>query len=186
VRLAGLRAKWLTARGADECSRCGSVGRQLGLKPATACAKRGRPRDRPQAHQCDRRSGSKWCYGTPPLHDRRDARDGGEIGRPGSQYAWTARDADGNPLDGGKNYKLHLPPNIPVKDFWSVILYSNQTRSMTQTDQRFPNVSSQTKGLLINPDGSVDVYFGATAQQAKRRTGCRPSPVMVEHHPASL
>jgi hypothetical protein len=23
VRLAGLRAKWLTARGADECSRCG-------------------------------------------------------------------------------------------------------------------------------------------------------------------
>jgi hypothetical protein len=49
---------------------------------------------------------------------------------------------------------------VPVKDFWSVILYSNQTRSMIQTDQRFPSVSSQTKGLQKNPDGTVDVFFG--------------------------
>jgi hypothetical protein len=54
-----------------------------------------------------------------------------------------------------------------VKDFWSVILYSNQTRSMVQTDQRFPSVSSQQKGLLINPDGSVDVYFGSKAPSGK-------------------
>ncbi|HLN49341.1 MAG TPA: DUF1214 domain-containing protein [Steroidobacteraceae bacterium] len=71
------------------------------------------------------------------------------------------------PLDGGKNYKLHLPPNIPVNDFWSVILYSNQTRSMIQTDQRFPSVSSQTKGLQKNPDGSVDVYLGPQAPIGK-------------------
>jgi hypothetical protein len=97
------------------------------------------------------------------------------VGR-GSQYAWTCRDAQGNPLDGGKNYKLHLPPNIPVKNFWSVILYSNQTRSMIQTDQRFPSVSSQTKGLLVNADGSVDVYFGPKSPPGKEKNWVQTIP----------
>lgn len=51
----------------------------------------------------------------------------------------------------------------PVKDFWSAIVYDNQTRSMLQTDQDFPQVSSLDKGLVVNKDGSVDVYFGPKA-----------------------
>lgn len=81
----------------------------------------------------------------------------------GSQYAVGIVDARGNPLDGGKTYRLRVLPAAPVKDFWSAIVYDNQTRSMLQTDQAFPQVSSLDKGLVVNADGSVDVYFGPEA-----------------------
>ena len=94
----------------------------------------------------------------------------------GSQYPWCCQDADGNPFDGGKNYKLHIPPNVPAKDFWSAIVYDNQTRSMIQTDQQFPSVSSQNKDLQVNSDGSVDVYFGPKSPAGKEANWIQTIP----------
>ena len=84
------------------------------------------------------------------------------VGR-GSQYAAATTDSEGNGLDGGKTYKIHLPPNIPAKNFWSFVVYDNQTRSMLQTDNPHPSIGSQKPGLVVNPDSSVDVWFGPTA-----------------------
>jgi hypothetical protein len=81
----------------------------------------------------------------------------------GSQYAAATTDSEGKPLDGSKTYKIHLPPNIPAKNFWSIVVYDNQTRSMLQTDQQFPSIGSLKKGVVINADSSVDVWFGPTA-----------------------
>ena len=94
----------------------------------------------------------------------------------GSQYAGAFVDAKGNPLDGGKTYRLHMPPNIPAKEFWSFTVYDNQTRSMLQTDQQFPAVGSLTKGLLVNADGSVDVYFGPKAPVGKENNWVQTIP----------
>ena len=56
---------------------------------------------------------------------------------------------DGKPFDGGKTYKVQLPPNMPAKDFWSFVVYDNQTRSMLQTDQQFPSIGSDKKDIVI-------------------------------------
>jgi len=81
----------------------------------------------------------------------------------GSQYAAATTDSEGRPLDGSKTYRIHLPPGIPARNFWSFVVYDNQTRSMLQTDQQFPSISSLKEGVVINKDGSVDVWFGPTA-----------------------
>lgn len=94
----------------------------------------------------------------------------------GSIYPWTALDARNQPLDGGKNYRLRLPPNVPAKNFWSVIVYSGQTRSMVQTDQQFPSLSSQNKSLQLNADGSVDVYFGPKPPAGKESNWVQTIP----------
>lgn len=94
----------------------------------------------------------------------------------GSIYPWIALDANDDPLDGGRNYRLHLPPNVPAKNFWSVIVYSTQTRSMLQTDQQFPSVSSQDEDLLVNADGSIDIYFGPKPPQGKEANWVQTIP----------
>jgi len=88
-----------------------------------------------------------------------------EIVGKGSQYAIAVTDSKGRPLDGSKTYKINMPPNVPARDFWSFVVYDNQTRSMLQTDQQFPSIGSQKEGVVSNLDGSVDVWFGPTAPE---------------------
>lgn len=85
----------------------------------------------------------------------------------GSQYLIGYLDKNNNSLDGSKTYKIHLPPNVPAKDFWSFTVYDNQTRSELQTDQRFPGIDNNASDLKANKDGSYDIYFGPNAPKGK-------------------
>jgi hypothetical protein len=93
----------------------------------------------------------------------------------GSQYAGAMVDSEGRALDGGYTYRLRMPPDVPVKDFWSLVLYDNQTRSMLQTDQPFPSLNSE-RGVEQNADGSTDVYFGPSAPEGKESNWIQTVP----------
>jgi hypothetical protein len=85
----------------------------------------------------------------------------------GSQYAAASKDSQGNAFNGAKTYQLHIPPNVPAKDFWSLVVYDTQTRSELQTGNPFPSLNNQRNAIEENPDGSVDIYFGPQAPEDK-------------------
>jgi hypothetical protein len=47
---------------------------------------------------------------------------------------------------------------------------------MLQTDQQFPAIGSTNKGLVVNADGSVDVYFGPKAPAGKENNWVQTIP----------
>ncbi len=94
----------------------------------------------------------------------------------GSDYAIAFLDGEKNPFDGAKEYKLHIPANVPVNDFWAVTIYDTQTRSLLQTDQQFPTVGSLTEGFKQNEDGSFDVFFSPSPTPGKENNWLQTIP----------
>lgn len=86
------------------------------------------------------------------------------------------KDAEGNTLSGEKKYVFQLPPNIPAKEYWSVIVYDNQTKLIIKNDQRWPSVFPTSKGLVVNHDGSVDVGFGPEIPAGKKNNWIQTIP----------
>ncbi len=80
----------------------------------------------------------------------------------GQRYIQSFKDQDGNWLDGAKNYRLHVPANVPAQQFWSVTVYDNLMRSMTMNHANKAAISSYDK-IKLNDDGSTDLYFGPEA-----------------------
>lgn len=93
----------------------------------------------------------------------------------GSQYLWTPRDGSGAFLDGGKSYRLRIPADIPVKNFWSLVAYDADSRSILRNHQPFPSVSSYTNPES-NSDGSIDVFFGPKARAGQEKNWIQTMP----------
>ena len=58
-------------------------------------------------------------------------------------------DKDGNWLDGGKHYKLTMPADVPVKQFWALTAYDMKTAAFIR-EMPSAGVSSIDKGLEVN------------------------------------
>ncbi|CAK9073371.1 unnamed protein product [Durusdinium trenchii] len=95
----------------------------------------------------------------------------------GSQYALVFRDEKHQAFDGGKCYSLTLPPNVPAKDFWSVVIYDAQHRSMLQTQQLSPARNSvRHPDIKSNPDGSITLWFSPSAPEGKEANWIQTIP----------
>jgi hypothetical protein len=81
----------------------------------------------------------------------------------GQVYMTTKRDSQRRMLRADKNYKLHVPKDVPVGQFWALTLYSENTRRPYDnggTKIRSVNLDSRMKDLKYNDDGSIDLYIG--------------------------
>ncbi|WP_321916094.1 MULTISPECIES: DUF1254 domain-containing protein [unclassified Paraburkholderia] len=94
----------------------------------------------------------------------------------GQRYIASYSDRDGNWLSGGNTYKLHVPPDPPVEQFWSVTAYDEGTRQMVVAAQGRPDLSSRKEDIVKNADGSIDVYFGPTAPPGKEANWIQTVP----------
>ena len=93
----------------------------------------------------------------------------------GQAYLGAYEDKDGNWLEGGSNYTLHIPANPPAVNFWSVTIYDAATRCLIDNKQRNADLSSR-KDLIKNTDGSFDLYFGPEAPAGKEKNWVQTNP----------
>jgi hypothetical protein len=78
-----------------------------------------------------------------------------------SFYLVSAHDSAGQALDGGKNYKLHVPADVPARQYWAATVYDLGTACLIRGLSR-PGLDSFNQAMHKNADGSVDLYFGPT------------------------
>jgi len=81
-------------------------------------------------------------------------------------YLIAGKDKDGAALQGGRTYRLHVPANVPVQQYWSATAYDRQTHALIKNMPRASRASNATE-VQKNADGSVDIYFGAKAPPNK-------------------
>lgn len=84
----------------------------------------------------------------------------------GQFYLISIRDKDNEAYDGGKTYRLRVPPDVPVAQYWSVTAYDRETHALIKNMPRASRASNAAD-LQKNADGSVDIYFGPAAPAGK-------------------
>ena len=104
--------------------------------------------------------------------------------RPATVYLMSLADSEGRPLEAAKTYKLHVPADVPVKQFWALIVYDYATWAFIYNPLERVGLSSYDKSTMkVSPDGSVDIYFGPKAPAGLEANwipteGKRPVPCM--------
>jgi hypothetical protein len=108
---------------------------------------------------------------------------------PATQYLMAMADKDGKLLEAGKLYKLTIPLEMPVKQFWALTVYDRATFGFIYTDSGRTTLSSyDLDKMKKNGDGTVTLYVGPKAPDGWESNlvptaGVRPLPAMRFYGP---
>ncbi|MFJ4193486.1 DUF1254 domain-containing protein [Pseudomonas sp. NPDC089534] len=103
---------------------------------------------------------------------------------PATQYLMAMADRNGKPLEAGKLYKLDVPAQMPVKQFWAFTVYNRDNNAFIYSDSGRTTLSSyDLDSMKKNVDGSTTIYLGPKSPEGLESNwiptaGKRPLPAM--------
>jgi hypothetical protein len=90
-------------------------------------------------------------------------------------YLISGKDKEGNALHGDLTYRLHVPANVPTKQYWSATVYDRESHALIKNMSR-ASCASNDSSIQKNSDGSVDVYFGPQPPEGKETNWIPTNP----------
>lgn len=69
-------------------------------------------------------------------------------------------DSEGRQLNSAHNYRLRFSGPVPAEAFWSLIAYDFPAVRLIPNSFGKYSVGDRTESLVVNPDGSTELYFG--------------------------
>lgn len=109
---------------------------------------------------------------------------------PATQYLSAMADKNGKLLEAGKSYKVVVPKDVPVQQFWALTVYDRATFSFIYAPNHRTTLSSyDLPNMKKNPDGSVSIYIGPKSPEGMESNwidtaGKRPMPMFRFYGPA--
>ena len=108
---------------------------------------------------------------------------------PATQYLVAMADMDGKLLEADKSYRVDVPKDVPVEQFWALTVYDRATFSFIYApDGRTTLSSYDLSNMKANADGSVSIYVGPRAPRGIESNwidtaGKRPMPMFRFYGP---
>lgn len=108
---------------------------------------------------------------------------------PATQYLSVMADSKGNLLEAGKTYKIDVPAEVPVEQFWALTVYDRATFSFIYAKNKRTTLSTyDLDAMKKNKDGSIPIYVGPKAPKGMESNwidtaGKRPMPMFRFYGP---
>lgn len=89
--------------------------------------------------------------------------------RPATDYLMSLGDNKGEPLKPGVTYKVTVPKNMPVNQFWALTVYDHATFAFIYNQLDRTTLSSYDLDKMVkNKNGTVDLYVGPVEPKDKK------------------